>query len=90
MHDKIIHSIQLCPAFQKFTLYHFAFTKDLYMHPLLNERNPKRIFIFTKKKAKVSFSVCSGVSHYRGSEHEQQEWHCQPPCLETTLSIKPA
>lgn len=35
---------------------------------LLTKRNPKRIHAFMKKKAKtLKFSICSAVSHYRGS-----------------------
>lgn len=34
-------------TFQKFELYHFAFTKDLRVLFLLTKRNPKRNFAFT-------------------------------------------
>lgn len=43
--------LQPPPAFPKFALCHFAFTKDLYQSLfLLTERNPKKTFAFTKKK----------------------------------------
>lgn len=48
-----IYNLQVSLAFQKFVLHHFAFMKDLHWYLfLLNERNPKRIFVFTEKGKK--------------------------------------
>ena len=43
-YGKIIYSVQVRPAFQKFALRHFAFTKDLHLYLfLLTKRNPKNL-----------------------------------------------
>lgn len=59
--------VQTSPPFQKSTFHHSAFRKDLHYYLFsLTQRNPKRIFYFTKKgrKAKIAFSVCFVVSPY--------------------------
>lgn len=59
--------VQTSPPFQKSTFHHSAFRKDLHYYLFsLTQRNPKRIFYFTKKgwKAKIALSVCFVVSPY--------------------------
>lgn len=70
-------------TFQKFTLCHFAFMKDLINTCLCRPKEiqrgfckPKethRDFHFYKIKIKISFSVYFAASHYWGSTQEQQE-----------------
>lgn len=91
---------QVTPNFQKFTLRHFAFTKDLHQHLfLLRERNPKSIFAFRKtseKQKQFQHWFCS--SRYRGSAHRPPPHPCRLPSRNSTtkplphaqhLSIKP-
>lgn len=45
--------VQVCPAFQKFVLFHFTFMKDLHQYLcLLTKRNLKRNFAFMTKGKK--------------------------------------
>lgn len=50
---KFFFTVQVSPGFQKFTLSHLAFTRDLPTFGFsLTQRNPKRIFTFKNKGAK--------------------------------------
>lgn len=68
--NNTLHTAMPCFSEVRFIPLCF-YRRPIFAPILLNERNSKRVFIFTKKKAEVSLRVCSGVSHYRGSEHEQ-------------------
>ena len=74
--------IQPSPAFPKFALRRFAFTKDLHQYLfLLTERNPKKTFAFTKKwrKAYTAFSICFAAGRYGGSVHLEQPRQAPSP-----------
>ena len=75
--------IRVSPNFQKFSLSHLTFMKDLYYYWKESEDFwPKRW------KMTIASSVCFTVSCYRGSmQPEQREWYRQAPSQGTTLSI---
>ena len=58
--------LQVSPTFQKLTLYHLTFRKDLHQYLFL-------ISAFTRKRQKVkAFSICFAGSRYRGTT--RTEW----------------
>ena len=73
-------SIQVSPAFPKFALCYFIFTKDLHQYLFsLIIRNPKKDFHFSKTRQKSENSVQRVVcSKPLQKQHTQVEWH-QPP-----------
>lgn len=84
---------QVAPAFQKFSLLHFTFTKDLHWYLFSpTERSEDFRFYEKKKRCKsIALGHCFAGTPCRGSLHApQQEWRCQAPSLGTTqhLSIK--
>ena len=80
--SKIGQQIWVPPTFQKFTLSHLTFMKDL----LCTDGNQK---IFVKRwKVTAPFNICFIVSCYGVStQPEQREQPQKPPSLGTTLSI---
>lgn len=66
--------VQVSPTFPKFSLCHFAFTKDLrlYLFSLTN-RNPKRIFTFTEKSATCAQNCRMGSERDSKTKRENVE-----------------
>lgn len=56
--------IQFISCFSKVHIMPLPFMKDLHLVPVFPNRNPRRVFAFTKKKqkAKIAFSVCPAAS----------------------------
>ena len=82
--------IQVFLIFQKFTLHHFPFMKDLHWHLCsVSEKFEEDFHFYGKKKkakSKKAFRVHSAASHYRGStDPEQAEWPWQAPSPEIIL-----
>lgn len=67
-------SVQVSPAFQKFWLRHFAFTKDLHEYLFwLTGGNLKRIFGFPRR-VQVVFSGFAASPSRGSAQPEQLEW----------------
>ena len=66
--------VQVSLAFPKFSLCHFAFTKDLHLYLFsLTNRNPKRIFTFTEKGATCAQNCRMGSERDSKTKRENVE-----------------
>ena len=79
--------IQVFLVFQKFTLHHFPFMKDLRWHLCsVSEKFEEDFHLYGKKKRLKAFRVHYAAIHYRGSTYpEQTEWPWQAPSPEIIL-----
>lgn len=81
-------SIQVSPAFPKFALCYFIFTKDLHQYLFsLIKKNLKKDSHFSETRQKSENSVQRMVcSKPLQKKHTQVEWHHQPPCQGITYT----